>query len=82
MAKEIHEPMYEKVSQLKTNEEPGYFYAPKICMSWKNLHIDYFGVKVPINSEPGMGKYWIPVFDSEDECKREYPNAEVIKLKK
>jgi hypothetical protein len=57
-------------------------FVPQICMSWSSLIIDNFGVKVPINTGAGMGKYWMPVFETEDECKKEYPECEVVQLKR
>jgi hypothetical protein len=57
-------------------------FVPQICMSWKSLNIDHFGVKIPINTEAGMGKYWMPVFETEEECKKEYPQCEVVILKR
>lgn len=57
-------------------------FVPQIVMSWKTLNVDHFGVKIPINTEAGMGKYWMPVFENEEDCKREYPQCEVVILKR
>jgi hypothetical protein len=57
-------------------------FVPQICMSWRSLNVDHFGVKIPINTEAGMGKYWMPVFETEEECKKEYPQCEVVMLKR
>jgi len=57
-------------------------FVPQIVMSWKSLNVDHFGVKIPINTEAGMGKYWMPVFENEEDCKREYPQCEVVMLKR
>jgi hypothetical protein len=56
-------------------------YLPELVMSWKSLNVDNFGVKLPITTYPGMGKYWIPVFESIEECKKEYPDSKVIIIK-
>ena len=57
-------------------------YSPQLVYSWKSLNVDNFGVKLPITTCSGMGQYWTPVFETEEECRREYPDCEIVILKR
>ena len=57
-------------------------YMPQLVYSWKSLNVDNFGVKLPITTYPGMGKYWTPVFETKEECEKEYPDCDIAILKR
>lgn len=66
----------------KTESHWEFLYMPEIVFGWDSLNIDACGAKIPINTFPDMGDYWMPVFNSEEECKLHYPNCRVKIIKK
>lgn len=52
-------------------------FMPEIAINWNSIKIG----NTPITTYPGMGKHWIPVFETEKECTKEYPNCDIIVLK-
>jgi hypothetical protein len=41
-------------------------YFPELVYKLESLNIDNFGAKTPITTYPGMGQFFIPVFETEE----------------
>ena len=59
-----------------------YLYAPCSVQKWKSISVSYYGKDIPVITQPGMGQYFLPVFETEEESIREYPGVEIVILKR
>jgi hypothetical protein len=67
-------------SKKSKKSAPTEFYTTQIVMSWESIEFNYFGTIIPAKTDQCMGNFFIPVFDSEEACKKHYPDAKPIKL--
>ena len=57
------------------------YYVPQVIQSWREVQIDNLGAIIPVNPASYMGKFFLPVFESEEALRKEYPDAEIVMLK-
>ena len=54
------------------------YYRPLCALSWKALEIQK--LPFPLQTAPSFGQLFIPVFTSEEEAKKHYPDMEIIAM--
>lgn len=53
-------------------------YVVLMLKDYNNYKIEHLNFTV--KQHPEMGKYFLPVFDSDEEARKHYPNAQIQKI--